>query len=108
MSDKGADVRSDRGEPKGGTVIADRYAVDRLIARGGMAAVYAASQRNGHQVAVKLLHPELGIRADIRKRFIREAIDREYLIVFEHDPHVAAGYIRETPDGKRYVDALGS
>ena len=30
-----------------------------------------------------------------KKRFIREAIDREYLIVFEHDPHVAAGYIRE-------------
>jgi methylmalonyl-CoA epimerase len=41
-----------------------------------------------------------------KKRFIREAIDREYLIVFEHDPHVAAGYIRETADGKRYVDAV--
>ena len=30
-----------------------------------------------------------------KKRFIREAIDREYLIFFEHDPIVAAGYIRE-------------
>ena len=30
-----------------------------------------------------------------KKRFIREAIDREYLIFFEHDPQVAAGYIRE-------------
>ncbi len=30
-----------------------------------------------------------------KQRFIREAIDREYLIVFEHDPQVAAGYIRE-------------
>ena len=27
-----------------------------------------------------------------KKRFIREAIDREYLIFFEHDPLVAAGY----------------
>ena len=40
-----------------------------------------------------------------KKRFIRDAIDREYLIVFEHDPHVAAGYIREQ-DGKRYVEKV--
>lgn len=40
-----------------------------------------------------------------KKRFIREAIDREYLIVFEHDPHVAAGYIRER-DGRRYVEQV--
>ena len=26
-----------------------------------------------------------------KKRFIREAIEREYLIFFEHDPKVAAG-----------------
>jgi len=41
-----------------------------------------------------------------KKRFIREAIDYEHLILFEHDPHVAAGYIRETADGKRYVDQV--
>lgn len=40
-----------------------------------------------------------------KKRFIREAIDREYLIFFEHDPHVAAGYIREQ-GGKRYVEPV--
>jgi len=40
-----------------------------------------------------------------KKRFIREAIEREYLIFFEHDPLVAAGYIREK-DGKRYVDQV--
>jgi methylmalonyl-CoA epimerase len=40
-----------------------------------------------------------------KKQFIREAIDREYLIFFEHDPLVAAGYIREK-DGKRYVDQV--
>ena len=27
--------------------------------------------------------------------FIKEAAEREYLIFFEHDPQVAAGYIRE-------------
>jgi glyoxylase-like metal-dependent hydrolase (beta-lactamase superfamily II) len=40
-----------------------------------------------------------------KKRFIREAIDREYLIFFEHDPFVAAGYIREK-DGRRFVERL--
>ena len=40
-----------------------------------------------------------------KKRFIREAIDREYLILFEHDPRVAAGYIREK-DGKRVVEQV--
>jgi glyoxylase-like metal-dependent hydrolase (beta-lactamase superfamily II) len=37
--------------------------------------------------------------------FIPEAIAREYLIFFEHDPDVAAGYIREK-DGKRVVEAV--
>jgi len=40
-----------------------------------------------------------------KRRFIREAIDREYLIFFEHDPHVAAGYIREE-QGRRYVEQV--
>ncbi len=38
-----------------------------------------------------------------KRAFIRTAIDREYLILFEHDPVVAAGYIRER-DGKRFVE----
>ena len=40
-----------------------------------------------------------------KRRFIREAIDREHLIFFEHDPVVAAGYIRER-DGRRYVEQV--
>jgi methylmalonyl-CoA epimerase len=40
-----------------------------------------------------------------KKRFIREAIDREYLIFFEHDPFVAAGYIRER-DGRRFAEKV--
>jgi glyoxylase-like metal-dependent hydrolase (beta-lactamase superfamily II) len=40
-----------------------------------------------------------------KRRFIREAIDREYLILFEHDPLIAAGYIREK-GGKRFVEGV--
>ncbi len=39
-----------------------------------------------------------------KKAFVREAIDREYLIFFEHDPKIAAGFIRER-NGKKYVEA---
>ena len=41
----------------------------------------------------------------VKKRLIRDAIDREYLIFFEHDPIVTAGYIREK-DEKRYVEQV--
>ena len=37
-----------------------------------------------------------------KKRFLKEAVARETLVFFEHDPAVAAGYIREQ-NGKRLV-----
>ena len=40
-----------------------------------------------------------------KRRFIRDAIEREHLIFFEHDPVVAAGYIRER-DGRRFVEQV--
>jgi hypothetical protein len=36
-----------------------------------------------------------------KRGFVRDAIDREYLIFFEHDPDIAAGYIREDAGRKR-------
>jgi hypothetical protein len=41
----------------------------------------------------------------VKKQLLREAIERDYLIFFEHDPVVAAGYIRER-DGKRFVEQI--
>ena len=40
-----------------------------------------------------------------KRAFAREAIEREYLLFFEHDPAMAAGYLRER-DGKRYVERI--
>ena len=37
-----------------------------------------------------------------KQQFVREAIDKDTLVFFEHDPAVAAGYIREQ-NGKRIV-----
>jgi methylmalonyl-CoA epimerase len=42
---------------------------------------------------------------NFKRTFLHEAIEREYLIIFEHDPNIAAGYIREK-DGKRYVEPV--
>jgi methylmalonyl-CoA epimerase len=41
-----------------------------------------------------------------KRSFLREAVEREYLIIFEHDPNIAAGYIREGKDGKRYIEKV--
>lgn len=41
-----------------------------------------------------------------KRAFLREAVEREYLIIFEHDPNIAAGYIRERKDGKRYIEKV--
>jgi glyoxylase-like metal-dependent hydrolase (beta-lactamase superfamily II) len=40
-----------------------------------------------------------------KRAFIRQAIEREFVIFFEHDPLVAAGYIREK-DGRKYVEPI--
>jgi glyoxylase-like metal-dependent hydrolase (beta-lactamase superfamily II) len=41
-----------------------------------------------------------------KRRFVRDAIEREYLIFFEHDPDIAAGYIRESGGRKRVEPVL--
>jgi serine/threonine protein kinase len=61
-----------RVEARLGRLLRDKYRLDRVLGVGGMAAVYAATHRNTKRFAVKMLHPELSLRADIRTRFLRE------------------------------------
>jgi serine/threonine protein kinase len=68
-------VVSAAGPTAPGRVLAGRYRLDALIARGGMAEVWSATdQVLGRPVAVKLLHPHLADDADLRARFHHEAI----------------------------------
>ena len=56
-----------------GSVLRGKYRLDRLLGLGGMACVYAATHRNNrHRVAIKMLHTELSVNAEIRGRFLRE------------------------------------
>jgi glyoxylase-like metal-dependent hydrolase (beta-lactamase superfamily II) len=40
-----------------------------------------------------------------KRAFLREALDREYLLLFEHDPVVAAGYLRDR-NGKVVIEPV--
>lgn len=55
-----------------GQVLRDKYTLERVLGVGGMAAVYAASHRNGRKVAIKILHRELSVSKEVRERFLRE------------------------------------
>ncbi|HEY8040704.1 MAG TPA: serine/threonine-protein kinase [Polyangiaceae bacterium] len=55
-----------------GRTLRDKWRLDALLDVGGMAAVYAATHRNGMRGAVKILHPETSLVEDIVERFRRE------------------------------------
>jgi len=57
-----------------GSVVAERYRLDRLVGRGGMGVVYAGEHvQTGRPVAVKLLRAPLHETADAVRRFMQEA-----------------------------------
>lgn len=56
-----------------GKTLVGKYRIERVLGVGGMGVVYGAVHRNGRRVAVKMLHAEYSVRADIRKRFLLEA-----------------------------------
>ena len=55
-----------------GRTLRDKWHLDALIDVGGMAAVYAATHRNGMRGAVKILHRHRSLDPDIAGRFRRE------------------------------------
>ncbi len=86
-----------------GTLIAGRYRIERLIARGGMAAVYLAHQVNlNRQVAIKILTPPTDPEAvqDFQTRFHLEA---KTLASFDHPNIVVLYDFGELPGGRFYL-----
>ena len=57
-----------------GLLVGERYQVEKLVARGGMATVYLATDiRLERKVALKIIHPHLASDVSFREKFIREA-----------------------------------
>ena len=80
-----------------GSVIDDRYRVDELIARGGMATVYRALDlRLGRTVAIKILAPAFTADPGFVDRFTLEARSAAALthpnVVAVHDQGVSNGF----------------
>ena len=55
-----------------GRTVGGRWLLERVLGTGGMGAVYAARSPDGVVAAIKILHPEMGARRDVRERFLRE------------------------------------
>jgi serine/threonine-protein kinase len=60
------------GNERLGTWLRGKYRLDAVLGIGGMAVVFAVTHRNGRRFALKMLHAELSLRPDLRKRFLRE------------------------------------
>ncbi len=61
-----------RAQMRIGQVLRGKWRIDRLLGIGGMAAVYEGVHRNGKRGAIKLLHPEVSVDMDARRRFLQE------------------------------------
>ena len=81
-------------------VLAGRYRLRRLIAKGGMAEVWqAVDDILGRPVAVKILHPHLAADESFRERFRREAIAAARLT----HPSVVATFDTGTDGGITFI-----
>jgi serine/threonine-protein kinase len=83
-----------------GQVLDGRYRVDSLIARGGMATVYLATDRRlDRTVALKVMHPELARHDEFVSRFIREAKTAAKLT----HPNIVAVFDQSADGGHVYL-----
>jgi eukaryotic-like serine/threonine-protein kinase len=63
---------TERANARLGAVLKGKWRLDAVIGIGGMACVYSATHRNQSRVAIKMLHPEVALDADVTQRFLRE------------------------------------
>ncbi|MFV8751657.1 serine/threonine-protein kinase [Nannocystaceae bacterium ST9] len=84
-----------------GTTLVGRYRLDALLGIGGMGAVFRAHHLQlKRDVAVKILHPQLGDNEEISKRFDREARAAARL---DHPNIVSVTDYGTTKDGMKYM-----
>ncbi len=83
-----------------GQWVRKKYRIDQLVGVGGMAAVYAATHRNGSRVALKILHTEFAREEAIKTRFLREGYVANRV---DHNGRVAIQDDDETETGEAYL-----
>ncbi len=99
MSDATEEL-SRRAKARVGTVLDEKWHIDSVLGVGGMAAVYAATHRNGKRAAIKLLHPEVSLNGNVKARFLREGWVANKV---EHPGAVSVLDDDEAPDGSVFL-----
>ena len=90
-----------RHDPLIGGVVASRFRIREKIAAGGFGAIYRAEHlASGHEVAIKVLHPQLAADPNVIARFRREGTTLSKL----RAPHTVTTYeFGEAGDGMLYI-----
>jgi serine/threonine protein kinase len=83
-----------------GQWLREKYRLDGVLGVGGMASVYVVTHRNGRRFALKMLHTELSVRHDVRRRFLREGYIAN---VVDHPGAVAVLDDDVTEDGAAFL-----
>ena len=91
----------ERIDPLLGSVLDRRYKIDFRLAAGGFGAIYRATHiKSAHEVALKVLHPQLTADAGVVARFRREGATMTTL----RSPHTITAYeLGEADDGTLYI-----
>lgn len=94
-------ISENKGGDLVGSVIADRYKVERVLGEGGMGRVYLAQHvRLPQQAAIKVLSPGMLSDPDAVARFNREAANAARI---EHDRVARVFDFGETREGSVYI-----
>ena len=113
-----SDHPDNQAQERVGSVLNDKWTLERVLGVGGMAAVYAARHRNGARAAVKVLHADLSRHADVRERFLREGyaanrVEHPGVVKVLDDEVIASGpdagtayLVMELLDGESLQDRL--
>jgi serine/threonine-protein kinase len=83
-----------------GMLLQEKWTLESLLGVGGMAAVYAATHRNGKRVAVKMLHSDLGHQEEVQRRFLQEGYAANAI---QHDGAVSVLDDDVAPDGSPFI-----
>jgi len=84
-----------------GTTFAGKYLIDGTLGKGGMGAVYSATnQAIGRRVAIKVLIADLAEREDVKERF---ALEAKAAGLINHPGIVDVLDMGETSDGEPFI-----
>ena len=100
MIEATGDLHAKRARERIGMVLGGKWTIESVLGVGGMAAVYAATHRNGKRVAVKMMHKDLSENEEVKRRFLQEGYAANAI---QHDGAVSVLDDDVAPDGSAFI-----